>query len=190
MTVYFEDNWNEDPNILALTYNWASSSTGEIIHFDMAINVESHEWATDGSPDLHDLQNAIAHEFGHALGLDHSEVPEATMAPTAPLGEIQKRDLHEDDKEGMVHLYPTGSGEGLTESEELTEGSNDGSSSGSSSGSSGTSGGNIEQGGNSSVEGGSFAPVQSGGCSSTSSKGLLNPFLMLLSLLSIRISKK
>ena len=106
--IYFEDNWNESPGVLALTYRWSSNSSGKIIHFDLAINNTHHEWSTDGEEDKHDLQNAITHEFGHALGLGHSETPEATMAPTAPLGETQKRDLHEDDIEGVVYLYSDG----------------------------------------------------------------------------------
>ncbi|MBM76119.1 MAG: hypothetical protein CMK59_12020 [Proteobacteria bacterium] len=180
MTVYFEDSWTESPNVLAMTYNWASTSTGELVHFDMAINTEFADWCTNGSPDCHDLQNAIAHEFGHALGLDHSEVPEATMAPTAPLGETQKRDLHEDDIEGMNHL--TASIVSNSADNAVTEGSSEGGSSQSGSGS-----GNVSQENNSSVNGGSFVPVESsGGCTTTGIKGLMNPFLLFLSLVFIR----
>ena len=106
--VYFEDKWDQSPGVLALTYRWSSNSTGKIIHFDLAINNMHHDWSTDGEAEKHDLQNALTHEFGHALGLAHSEVPEATMAPTAPLGETEKRDLHKDDVEGVVYLYSDG----------------------------------------------------------------------------------
>ncbi|XP_007936550.1 matrix metalloproteinase-9 [Orycteropus afer afer] len=44
-----------------------------------------------------------AHEFGHALGLDHSSVPEALMYPMYRFTEDPP--LHEDDVKGIQHLY-------------------------------------------------------------------------------------
>ena len=104
-TVFFDQNWSEDPDILALTYTW-SNGEGEIVHFDIAINAEDHTWSTDGNTEAHDLQNTITHEFGHVLGLDHSEIPDATMSPSAPAGELAKRELHEDDIMGYQVIYP------------------------------------------------------------------------------------
>ena len=186
MSVFFDSSWTEDPNILAMTYNWASSSTGELVHFDMAINIEYSEWNTEGNADSHDLQNAIAHEFGHAIGLGHSDIPEATMAPTAPLGETQKRDLHDDDIQGMEHLTASiiSSGDGVA-------GADDGSGSADGDGGSSQSGsGSAGQENNSSISGGSFTPVENnGGCTTTGTNGLMNPFLLFMSLLFIRIKE-
>ena len=103
--IYFEDNWTQDPDLLAVTYIW-SNTEGEIIGFDMALNAEFHSWAIDGSDEANDLLNTLSHEFGHALGIDHSASETlATMYPTAPPGEILKRDLHADDVAAITHLY-------------------------------------------------------------------------------------
>ena len=101
-SIVFEDDWNEDPEILALTYTW-SNSEGEIVHFDIEVNTENFEWSTDENTEKHDLQNTITHEFGHVIGLDHSQIEEATMAPSSSIGEVNKRELHHDDKEGHQH---------------------------------------------------------------------------------------
>ena len=45
-----------------------------------------------------------AHEFGHSIGLAHSEVPEALMAPFYP-GFLPGRELHSDDIAGIQELY-------------------------------------------------------------------------------------
>lgn len=102
--ISFSDTWTEDPDLLALTYAFTTSD-GELIHFDMRINSHFHVWTLDGENGTNDLQNTMAHEFGHAIGMGHSEDLTATMAPTATPGEIEKRDLNEDDIDGFVYLY-------------------------------------------------------------------------------------
>ena len=103
-SIVFQEEWEEDPEILALTYTW-SNAEGEIVHFDIEVNTENFAWSTDGAAETHDLQNTITHEFGHVIGLDHSQVAAATMAPSSTIGEIFKRELHSDDKEGHQHIY-------------------------------------------------------------------------------------
>jgi hypothetical protein len=102
--IFFEDDWKESPEILAISYTW-SNSNGEIVHFDIEINSEHFSWATNGNEDRHDLQNTLTHELGHVIGLDHSDVDEATMAPASHIGETKKRELHIDDKEGHEFIY-------------------------------------------------------------------------------------
>lgn len=57
-----------------------------------------------------------AHEFGHALGLDHSSVPEALMYPMYRF--LEGSPLHEDDVRGIQHLYGEAVGQGWKEQRE------------------------------------------------------------------------
>ncbi|XP_067911567.1 stromelysin-3 [Heterodontus francisci] len=67
------------------------------IHFDY-----DELWTTDSNKGT-DLLQVAAHEFGHALGLQHSRVPKSLMSPyytfRYPLS------LAEDDKQGIQYLY-------------------------------------------------------------------------------------
>lgn len=54
-------------------------------------------------PPGYSLFLVAAHEFGHALGLDHTDVPEALMYPMYSYTE--QPPLHEDDVKGIQHLY-------------------------------------------------------------------------------------
>ena len=107
--IYFEDHWEYDEDLLAVTNVW-SLPGGEIVGFDMAVNAEFYDWTTTGETDANDLLNTLVHEFGHAIGLDHSYHEEATMWAQTDLGEIHKRDLARDDIEGLMYLYPTSLG--------------------------------------------------------------------------------
>lgn len=109
--VYFSDDWPADASLLALTTVW-SESTGKAVGFDIRINTRDHEWTLDpeAEPDKNDLQNTLAHEFGHALGFGHlDDDREATMYPSAPVGEQGKRDLTDADAAMAATVYPDGS---------------------------------------------------------------------------------
>ena len=68
--IYFESDWAHDPALLAVTYLW-SDPEGRIISFDLTLNARD-DWSIDGSPGSNDLLNTLSHEFGHAVGIDHS----------------------------------------------------------------------------------------------------------------------
>jgi matrix metalloproteinase-9 (gelatinase B) len=54
-------------------------------------------------PPGYSLFLVAAHEFGHALGLDHSKVRDALMFPMYRF--IENFSLNEDDVEGIQYLY-------------------------------------------------------------------------------------
>ncbi len=104
--VFFAEEWDGSPDLLAVTSTW-SNEAGEILDFDLAINTADHGWSLDGDPEAGDLQNTLAHEFGHALGFGHDDAhTEATMFPSARPGELTKRDLADSDLEIARYAYP------------------------------------------------------------------------------------
>lgn len=98
-----------DPNVLAENAFWFFSSSGEMIDSDIMFNT-NQPWDTTGTSDAFDVQNVNTHELGHSLSLDHVDGPsdtEKTMYPYASLGETKKRDLDQDDIDGITYLYPS-----------------------------------------------------------------------------------
>ena len=126
-----------DPAALALTSVSASTSSGIIRDADVEVNASNFNWADlvahpnlrDGQT-FHDLQNAVTHEMGHLIGLDHTcylqgpapidntgqpipdcanappDVLATTMFPSANPGDIDKRDLAPDDQQAVCDIYP------------------------------------------------------------------------------------
>jgi hypothetical protein len=107
------DTWPYAEGMLAVTLVTLNARTNEILDADVAFNAEHRAFKvlTDGAlpADLtrfDDVQNTITHELGHALGLQHSEVAEdIVMYPSSPPGETRKRDLKQDDRDGLLSLY-------------------------------------------------------------------------------------
>ncbi len=97
--------WRE-PGQIALTSVFYDTETGEIFDVDIEVNAEYFELTTTLEDPQTDIQNALAHEVGHLLGLDHSEFSDATMYWTAREHELSKRDLSPDDIEGLCAIYP------------------------------------------------------------------------------------
>ncbi|KAJ6422221.1 hypothetical protein OIU84_027216 [Salix udensis] len=75
--------------------------------FDGPGNVLAHDenWSTDPAMDQIDLESVSVHEMGHLLGLYHSTDRESIMYPSLQIG-TKKRDLTQDDIDGIHALYP------------------------------------------------------------------------------------
>jgi hypothetical protein len=127
-----------DPAALALTSVSASTSTGLIKDADIEVNAFHFRWAdlvlhpelAGAGMSIHDLQNAVTHEMGHLIGLDHTcylqppapldnngnpipdcadappDVLATTMFPSANPGDIDKRTLAPDDQQAVCDIYP------------------------------------------------------------------------------------
>jgi MYXO-CTERM domain-containing protein len=107
VSAHARDEWRElgyDASALGLTFLFVNPKDGEIYDADIEIN------AGDGGvthcdqhcdSDQFDLRNTLQHETGHYLGLGHSDVDGATMAPYAPGGDVDKITLELDDERGI-----------------------------------------------------------------------------------------
>ncbi len=96
---------------LAVCWYWSSGSTL------MAFDIEFYDrdggfdfvWARNPTFSQFDIEGVACHEFGHALGLDHSAVAGATMYPSVAPGNTANRSIDPDDIAGYQSLYGSGS---------------------------------------------------------------------------------
>lgn len=92
--------------------------TGAISEADIVINPYPRSesgsallFSTDGTPGTYDLESTFAHEIGHLLGLDHSNVIAATMQETQSVNgtfgkpAFDARSLSEADRLAVLALY-------------------------------------------------------------------------------------
>jgi hypothetical protein len=126
-----------DPSALAITSVFVNKKDGRIRDADIEVNAKHFVWADlDLDPSVQnkqDLQNALTHEFGHLIGLDHTCFPtgtageapldnegqpapncdaapeavrETTMFASALPGDKEKRTLAPDDIRAICEIYP------------------------------------------------------------------------------------
>jgi hypothetical protein len=127
-----------DPNALALTTLTTLKKSGEILDADIEINGVDDVWgdlAVTSIPHGQDVQNALTHEMGHFIGLDHpcylgpvpdplplddtgapivncrnapASVRAATMFPSSTPGDLGLRTLSPDDFAAVCDIYAVG----------------------------------------------------------------------------------
>jgi hypothetical protein len=93
---------------LAQNTFWFYSNNGQLIDSDIKFNT-NYTWGTDGASGKFDVQNVATHELGHSLSLADLYAAidsEKTMYGYAAQGETKKRDLDQDDINGIAYLYP------------------------------------------------------------------------------------
>lgn len=109
--VVWREDWPYNSNMIyALTSVTFNSKTGIIYDADIEFNNEAFTLTTTDNPTQVqvDIRNTLTHEVGHFIGLDHVGTLDATMYGMAPIGELQKRDLSQDDIDGLCAIYPIG----------------------------------------------------------------------------------
>ncbi len=104
--VIWATDWAGSPLELATTLVTRDVNTGEIVDADVLVNAARYRFAPpDVGPDAFDLEGVLTHELGHVLGLDHSDVPGATMAAYAGADPAPLATLETDDVFGACSLY-------------------------------------------------------------------------------------
>lgn len=91
------DDLFKNQKAIAITTNWYDG-TGKLIEAD--VQVDAALGATE-----YNVPQALAHEIGHVLGLDHSPVLSAIMFPYVPRGN-ETPSLDSDDRTGIAAIYP------------------------------------------------------------------------------------
>ena len=105
--VFFRDA--SSGGTIAATYFWYSGGRAldaDIVFWDGAYTFFA---GTSGCNTGLYIEDVATHEFGHALGLNHSSVAEATMVSGTSYCSTFKRSLDADDIQGLGALYPGGS---------------------------------------------------------------------------------
>lgn len=92
---------------VAVTY-WWYDGTGHLIDADIKFWDEPRKFfaGTTGCSSGHYILDIATHEFGHALGMNHSTVANATMFATTTTCASKWRSLDPDDVAGVRTLYP------------------------------------------------------------------------------------
>lgn len=101
---------------LANTTRWVSQPSNTIVKIEMKYDSAENWYTGTKAPASNqaDAMSVAAHEFGHALGLNHTQsIPHcpsdslaATMCRSLPYGSRHIRTLEADDRNGVYNLYP------------------------------------------------------------------------------------
>lgn len=95
---------NDGGGPIAEAYWWWDGS-GRLVDADIVYHQGYAFFVHGQGCNGYGLEAVMAHEFGHVLGLGHSAVSTATMAPTIGVCETDKESLDVDDITGIQSLY-------------------------------------------------------------------------------------
>ncbi len=115
------DCWQYGSGTIALTTSSYDPRNGQVFDSDVELNDGQYYFtATTGTlPECPagadsqacvatDVQNAMTHEFGHLLGLDHTSRAGSTMNDKATDGETYKRNIDQGSSDFVCTAYPKG----------------------------------------------------------------------------------
>lgn len=103
---FLDASWPHAAEALGKTTLGMNLDTGEILDADIVLNSEAFEFSLEPRAQVTDLVAVLTHEMGHALGLDHSPVPHATMRPeTQGYATSDLLDIEQDDEAGLCAAY-------------------------------------------------------------------------------------
>jgi hypothetical protein len=117
VVVFLESGWPYDRGVIAVTTNAYDTRSGSVLDSDIEVNGEQFTFVNADAVCYSrtgemDLRNAMTHEVGHVLGLDHppntQRNVDSTMYASAPPCETKKRTLADDDRMGICTIYPAG----------------------------------------------------------------------------------
>lgn len=105
--VFFR-NGSNGSNVAETYYWW--DGTGKLVDADIVFYEGAfHFYTVSGCSGGIYVENVAIHEFGHALGLGHSSLSGATMAPSmSSYCDLTQLTLEADDIAGIESLYPGG----------------------------------------------------------------------------------
>ena len=109
---YGQGSWPWGSSAIAVNEFWIqfNGSAWVVMENDQCYNGYNYLWSDAGAGGRMDVQNISAHELGHDLVLKDlysGYAAEYTMYGYAGNGEVKKRDLHQDDIDGIRFLYGT-----------------------------------------------------------------------------------
>lgn len=104
--VTFSDPILNGINAIAGAFNWSDAS-GALIESDIAFGQQFTHDTTGSAANGFDVQSVAGHEFGHAIGLEHSPIIGSRMFPFSPALVQTGRFIARDDRAGLQSAYPT-----------------------------------------------------------------------------------